>query len=45
MYAFILMFIEKDLLHGFRVTNRKTIYNEITIDYVNIVHGEAVWTF
>ena len=34
----------KDLSHGFRVTNRKTIYNEITKDYVSIVHGEAVWT-
>ena len=22
-----------------------TIYNEITRDYVNIVHEEAVWTF
>ena len=22
-----------------------TIFNEITRDYVNIVHGEAVWTF
>ena len=34
----------KDLSHGFRVTNRKHNYNEITRDYVNIVHGEAVWT-
>ena len=35
----------KDLSHRFHVTNRNQIYNEISRDYVNIVHIEAVWTF